>query len=117
MPVAPHAYKEVAHVRVTSTMIASMLDSRMAKCLRETLTLWTTEAQNAPAPLEVDGSAATSSAVLTFPQTALRFRSLQMVACNVNALDVSIAVKSTTLGTPSTLTHAGSATAPTTGGS
>lgn len=117
MLVAPHAYREVAPVRVISTMIVSMLDLKMAKCLRETLTLWTMEAQSAPAPLEVDGSAATSSAVRTFPQTASRFWSLQMVACSVNVLDVSMAVKSMRLGTHSILTHAGSATAPTKEGS
>lgn len=111
-PAVLHAGKKGAHVRVTSTMTASMLDSRMARCLRETLTLLTMAAQSVPAPLEGAASAATSSAVRTCHQTALRFWSLQTVACSVNAWDVFMMVKSMRLDTPSTLTHARSAIAP-----
>lgn len=107
-----HAYKKDAHARVTNIMIASMLDSRMAKCPREILILWTMAAQSAPALLEEAGSAATTSAVLTCHQTASTFQSLRMVACSANASGVSMAGRSTRLDTLSTLTPAGSATAP-----
>lgn len=104
-------------MRVTNTMIASMLDSRMAKCPREILTLWTTAAQSAPALWEEDGLAATSSAVLICHQTALKFQNLQMVVRSVNASGVFMVGKNMRLDTPSTLTPVLSATAPMKGGS
>lgn len=83
-PVALHAYRKDAHVRATNTTTASMLDSRMVKCLRETLTLLTMAAQSAPVLQEGAGSAAASSAVLIYHQTASMFQSLETVACSVN---------------------------------
>lgn len=110
-PAVLPAYKKDARVKVTSTTTVSTLGSGMAKCLRGIPTLLITAAPSAPAPWEVDGSAATSSLALTCLRTASRFRSLQMRACSANAWDASTMGKSTTADTLSTWIPAESATA------
>lgn len=84
VPVVPLVYKLAAHVRATSTMIVLMLDSDLAECLRENLTLWILEVRSALAHRAAGGSVAILFHVLSFLLTALKCWSQQMGVFSVS---------------------------------